>query len=110
MKTKNIAIPIYNSNLTIIVAEDISVVAKKYKLSVDVKNFGAFTFKDETKYRHYVMVLEDDWRSNVVHELVHVVNHIYTDCAMTLDRQNDEPQAYLMGWLFDEIDEFLKQK
>jgi hypothetical protein len=30
------------------------------------------------------------------------------DCAMQLDRDNDEPQAYLMGWLFEEIDKFLK--
>ena len=110
MRTKVIDIPIYVCKLTVIVAKDISLIAKKYKLTEDVTNFGAFTFKDKTKYRHYVMVLEDGWRSNVVHELVHVVNHIYLDCAMKLDRHNDEPQAYLMGWLFEEIDNFLKKE
>jgi len=29
---------------------------------------------------------------------------------MELDRFNDEPQAYLTGWLFDEIYKFLKEQ
>jgi hypothetical protein len=109
MKKIIINIPIYCCKVTVIVCKDLSLVAKKYNLTEDVTDFGSFTFKDESSYRHYVMVLQDDWRSNVVHELVHVVNHIYLDCAMQLDRHNDEPQAYLMGWLFDKIDNFLKQ-
>jgi len=28
---------------------------------------------------------------------------------MELDRYNDEPEAYLIGWLFNEIYNFLKQ-
>jgi len=108
MESKTINIPIYGGKLIVIVSKDIALIAKKYKLTVDVSNFGAFTFKDKFKYRNYIMVLEDDWRSNVVHELVHIVNHIYLDCAMQLDRHNDEPQAYLMGWLYEEIDKFLK--
>lgn len=108
MKKKIINIPIYDCKLTVIVSSDLSAVTKMYKLKEDVSNFGAFTFKDESKYRHYVMALEDDWRSNVVHEIVHIVNHIYIDCAMELDRHNDEPQAYLSGWLYEQIDKFLK--
>ena len=109
MKKTTIDIPIYCCKLTVIVTEDITEVAKKHKLTIDTSNFGALTFKDESKSRHYVMVLEDDWRSNVVHELVHVVNHIYLDCAMEVDRHNDEPQAYLMGWLYEQVDKFLKR-
>ena len=109
MKSKVIPIPIYGGKLIVIVSKDINLIAKKYKLTVDVSNFGAFTFKDTSKYRNYIMALEDGWRTNVVHELVHVVNYIYLDCAMQLDRNNDEPQAYLMGWLYHEIDKFLKE-
>mgnify|MGYP006921439895 CR=1 FL=1 len=106
---KTINIGVYFSKLTVIVTKDFKSVLKEYGLkdSVDTSKFGAFTFKDERKYRHYVMVLEDDWRVNVVHELVHVVNHIYVDCNMKLDKLNDEPQAYLMCHLFEEIDNFL---
>lgn len=110
MRKLTIDIPIYGGKLIVIVSKDITLIAKKYKLTVEASNFGAFTFKDTSKYRNYIIVLEDDWRANVVHELVHVVNHIYLDCAMQLDRHNDEPQAYLMGWLFDKIDKFLKEK
>lgn len=109
LRKKVINIPIYGCKLTVIVCNDLKHVAKIYGIKEDISSFGAFTFKDEKKYREYVMALEDDWRSNVVHELVHVVNHIYLDCAMQLDRNNDEPQAYLMGWLYEEIDKFLKK-
>lgn len=107
MHKKVIDIPIYCCKLTVILEKDLNKVAKMYKLKEDLTGFGAFTFKDESKYRQYVVALETDWRANVAHELVHVVNHIYIDCAMKLDPHNDEPQAYLMGWLFDQIDEFL---
>ena len=107
MKSKMISIPIYGGKLIVIVSKDINLIAKMYKQIVDASNYGAFTFKDDSQYRTYIMVLEDGWRSNVVHELVHVVNYIYLDCAMQLDRNNDEPQAYLMGWLYHEIDKFL---
>lgn len=108
LKRKLINIPIYGCRLTVIVSSDLSGIAKMFKLKEDVSNFGAFTFKDESKYRHYVMVLEDDWRPNVVHEIVHIVNYIYIDCAMKLDKHNDEPQAYLSGWLYGQIEKFLK--
>lgn len=110
MKIKNIAIPIYGCRLTMILSEDLSKVADKYKLK-DVEGFKALVFKDDTKDRHYVVAFTDPSHlSNVAHEIVHIKNHIFLDCAMELDRHNDEPEAYLTGWLFDEIYEFLKQK
>ena len=106
-----IPIDIYCCKLTVIVTQDFKAIAKRYNLAeeLDIENFGAFVFKDQTEYRSYVMVLEDGWRANVAHELVHVVNLIYLDCDMQLDRINDEPQAYLTGYLFDKIDEFLNK-
>jgi hypothetical protein len=66
------------------------------------------TLKNDSDYRHYVVAFTDPKHlSNIAHEIVHVKNHIYLDCAMELDRYNDEPEAYLTGWLFDQIHEFL---
>ena len=39
---------------------------------------------------------------NLVHELYHLVNRIAKDRGLAEDYDN-EPQAYLLGWLFDEI-------
>lgn len=110
MKSKTIKIPIYCCSLTIHYDNDLSLVQEKYKTS-SLEDFGAVTLKDKTKYRHYVVAFSDAKHlSNIAHEIVHIKNHIFLDCAMELDRYNDEPEAYLTGWLFDEIYNFLKDK
>lgn len=108
MKIKTIKIPIYCGNLSIIYDKELIEVEKKYKTK-SLKDFGAVTLKDENKYRHYVVAFTDSTHlSNIAHEIVHLKNHIFLDCAIELDRYNDEPEAYLTGWLFDQIYEFLK--
>jgi len=110
MKLKVIDIPIYCCKLTIILDKDLSYVENKYKTK-SLKDFGAVTLKDEKSYRHYVVSFTDKKHiSNIVHEIVHIKNQIYLDCAMELDRYNDEPEAYLMGWLFEQINKFLNNK
>lgn len=107
MRQKTIKVPIYCFTLTMIFSEDLSVVAKKYDLPC-LDDYGAVTFKKENSYRHYVAAFSDaDHLSNIAHEIVHIKNQIYLDCMMELDRHNDEPEAYLTGWLFDEIYKFL---
>jgi len=41
--------------------------------------------------------------SVVAHECVHIVNKIYLDRFIQLDRENDEPQAYLLSFFVQEI-------
>lgn len=106
MKIKTIEIPIYFCKLTMIIDKDLSYVEKKYKTN-SLKDFGAVTLKDENKYRHYVVAFENYNKSTIAHEIVHIVNYIYIDSTMELDRFNDEPQAYLTGWLFEKIDNFI---
>lgn len=88
---------------------DLSYIEKKFK-TIPLTGFGAVTLKDENKYRHYIVGFTDkEHLSNIAHEIVHIKNHIYLDCAMELDRFNDEPEAYLTGWLFDAIYDFIKK-
>ena len=110
MKRTTIDIPIYCCKLTIILDKDLSYVEKKYKTR-SLSDFGAVTLKDESKYRHYVVGLTDaNHLSNIAHEIVHLKNHIYVDSAMEVDRYNDEPEAYLTGWLFDQIYNIIKHR
>lgn len=103
MVKKTIQIPIYCCELIVIIDKDLSYMERKYKTS-SLENFGAVTLKDKTKYRHYVVGFTDrDHLSNIAHEIVHIKNHIFLDCCMEVDRYNDEAEAYLTGWLFDEI-------
>jgi len=107
MKKKTIEIPIYCAKLTIVIDKDLSYVEKKYKTK-SLREFGAVTFKDEDRYRDYIVAFEYCSGSIVAHEIVHIINLLYIDCGIELDRENDENQAYLTGWLFDEMYNFIK--
>jgi len=111
MRAKKINIPIYEFSLTIILAKNLSEVLKKYKLDGEFGNFGALTFEDKSRYRHYVVAFTDaSHLSNIAHEIVHIKNYIFLGINAKIDLHNDEPEAYLTGWLFDNIYEFLKQQ
>lgn len=110
MIKKKIKIPIYGCELTMILDENLDYVENKYK-TYSLKDFGAVTLKDNNGYRHYVVAFTDaSHLSNIAHEVVHLKNYIFLDCAMEVDRYNDEPEAYLTGWLFDQIYDFLVMK
>lgn len=46
----------------------------------------------------------------IAHEAVHAVNMIYTFSEIKHDPDNDEPQAYLTGWIVGEIHRAYKKK
>jgi hypothetical protein len=107
MKSKVFKIPIYCCSFEVVLDKDLSYIEKKYN-TFSLKDFGAVTLKDENKYRHYVIGFTDkNHLSNIAHEIVHLKNYIYEDCAMQLDAINDEPEAYLTGWIFETIHNFL---
>lgn len=109
MRKKTIEIPIFQCELTMIIDNDLKWIEKNYK-TISLDDFGAVTLKDEKKYRHYIVAFTDSKHlSNIAHEIVHIKNHIYLDCVMELDRYNDEPEAYLTGWLFQQIHDFLNK-
>jgi uncharacterized protein YlbG (UPF0298 family) len=108
MKITTIDIPIYQCRLTIILDKDLSYVEDNYDTG-SLEEFGAVTLRSKED-RHYVVAFTDKKHlSNIAHEIVHIKNFLYLDCAMEIDRHNDEPEAYLTGWLFDEIYNFIKK-
>ena len=108
MRSRTISIPIYYGKLTIIIDKDLSFVEKKYKTTT-LNDFGAVVIKDKVGYRHYIVAFTDEKHlSNIAHEIVHIKNYIFLDCGIELDRNNDEAEAYLTGYLFDKIYSFFK--
>lgn len=110
-RVKKHPIPIYHGELIIIQDKDCEWVAKKYNLEGNVKMFGAITFPHHTKqgYSRYVMAFFGKTSAmNIAHEAVHFVNNVFNDRYINLDLHNDEPQAYLMGWVVNKCHRFLK--
>lgn len=111
MKKKLVVIPIYQSELIIIQDKDWKKVNKKYGTQAEVR-FGAFVFrhlKKSGRMQYVVCIDKDPSYSLIAHECVHLTNHLFEDWGIKLDLDNDEPQAYLTGWFFNEIEKFLKE-
>lgn len=45
--------------------------------------------------------------AHLAHECVHAVNKLMFTCGIILDHNNDEPQAYLVEWLFRKCQPYL---
>ena len=80
-----------------------------YKTNIKEEDYDAVVFTEVSNSSKFVVAIKKkDW-SVIAHEAVHLVNSIFTSCGIELDRYNDEPQAYLMGWVIKQLDEFLKE-
>ena len=110
MKSSIINIPIYECTLELILDVDLKHIEKEYGTD-SLDGFGAITMQHPVIKKNYIVAFTDkEHLSNIVHESVHVKNYLFLDCAMENDRVNDEPEAYLMGWLFNVMHNFLKDE
>jgi hypothetical protein len=46
----------------------------------------------------------------ITHEALHLTNFILNERGVLFDYENDEPHAYLLEWIIDEIFKFLSEK
>lgn len=112
MKKKKIKIPIYVGDLVIIQTNDFRKVEKKYKLR-DTSGMSAFMFKtlDKKGFSQYVVCFGKNVKNSIiVHECVHAVNELFDHVGIKLDIKNDEAQAYLTEWMFEQCNKFLNKK
>lgn len=103
MKKYSYNIPIYYGKLNVLVGENLTELAGKYKihLSCDVNTWLAFV---AIEYGVYSVLLRPSANPRVVaHESVHIVNAIFKDVYIKLDIDNDEPYAYMLGWVVEKI-------
>ncbi len=114
MKTieAKIKIPLYFADLIIIQSDNIQKILKKYNVRFDAHGFGAVTFRDPLKsgYNRYVIAFSNDdiSPSLIAHEALHVVTYLFDDKLIRIDNSNDEPAAYLLGWIVAEIHKRIK--
>lgn len=113
MKVITKSIPIYIGYFRIVIAKDLAKAFNKLggKWDSDVNGYEAFVYNDNAKNgvnRHTVYFKPNPAHEIVAHEVVHLVNSLFIDSGVQLDRYNDEPQAYLTGWFVKEIYKALK--
>lgn len=107
---KKYKIPIYFGTLIVLQDKDDKRIAKEYNL-VGTEIMAACTFTSYSKDGHteYIMAFFGKTSPSIIaHEAVHTVNGIFRDRGIQLDANNDEPQAYLLGWIVDKCHKTLK--
>ena len=108
---KKVKIPLYFGELVILKCKDFKKLNKKYGIELanewDAAVFRHTTTEGYTQY--FAVFLSKPSIKTIAHEAVHIVNHIFNDRHISLDIFNDEPQAYLTGWVVEQIDNYFKK-
>ena len=92
--TKTIKIPLYFEKLKIVIVE-----------VLDNPEYEAYVKFEKKTMVVYVQPTASP--SVVAHEAVHIANYVFIRCGIMPDLENDEPQAYLVGWIVNQISTIL---
>lgn len=104
---KNIQIPIYDFKVEVCVFSDVKEAREKYSEYME-DGFLACTLEHRGCSKCKLIIPCNDYPS-VVHELEHVKNLVWKAKGYKPQEDNDEPDAYLMGWLFEQVDKIIKK-
>jgi len=114
MKVRKIKIPIYFGVLEVVVAKNLRKALNKNKEPLNgfkPENYDAFVWDDLSSglavYKVYIKPTAN--HKTVAHEALHVVNLLFNNIGAKPDLNNDEPQAYLLGWVVEQIHNTLKK-
>lgn len=116
---KRYKIPIYFGRLYVAKVKSYSELYKLANINPDIhdfqfdefsdNNYGALMFEHpENAGRIYIAVNDKTTTPMIVHECVHAANSIFRSCGIKLDIDNDEPYAYLLGWIYEKVEQALK--
>ena len=111
---KTVKVPLYNGNLLVILTNS----TKKLESILNhgkEELFAHSYFHGYRKRQSFTVVLNFDNKHSklthgvISHEALHISNFIFSERGIIPDFDNDEAQAYLLGWVVDEIYKFMKK-
>ena len=113
---KKVKIPIYGGNLFIMITEDYQ--KDKDEIHADWRptkeDFLGYTAALDNRY---FIIINKGYKSNditiastIAHEALHIANFICKRVGIKLDYENDEPHAYLISWVTEQVYKHYKTK
>lgn len=109
MKIFNIPIPIYFGTLQVVVTKDFREPESKlgFDFTVSQLHYSSYvsnTTSNKTGITRYTLLIKPDASPKIIaHEAFHVVSMVFNDRGIEYDTENDEPAAYLLGWVVEQI-------
>lgn len=112
MRIAEFKTPPYFETVKVVICNDFTKAFKKMKIhhTVDVNGYEAITSYPKGKKKVILFIRKNASAGVVAHEAVHISNYIFKRIDATLDIDNDEPYAYLLGWIVDCITKILNKK
>lgn len=111
MKSYQLQLIPYSTTLNLILSKDCGkaaqILSKKFGQTIEwEQNFSGCTYEIEYKNKFFVLVLIDTNSLDlgiIVHESLHAANICFSQANCQLDVDNDEPQAYMLDYIFSFI-------
>lgn len=100
-------IPIYDFTVEVYVFDHIEEAVDKFPGLVDNEMLGCTI--EHVNSPRCRLVIPSNRMSTVVHELEHVKNIVWKYIGYEVKVGNDEPDAYLMSYLFEQVEKILKK-
>ena len=110
MITKKYKTPLYGTKFTIVIYNSNEEFKQKFK-KIEISNFDGAVFYEKDELFIVFSAERKGYPTPgiIAHEAKHLVNNIFIEISHDLDRYNDEPEAYLLGWIVDRIHEVLNK-
>lgn len=108
---KTIKIPIYNYTVYVNIFDDWNEVTKSYASAggnVDDEREG-FILTSRLNPTKIKLFVNAKCESCISHELIHIKNEIFNGIGYKVDTDNDEPEAYLMKFLWKNISKVFRK-
>ena len=97
-------IPIYYGDLIIYQVENSTDIIPKDYLLENSEGYSAYCkFKLVNGYNKCIIIFKEVSHEIIAHEALHITNGILLHAGVSADFNNDEPQAYLLGWVVKQI-------
>ncbi|CAL67404.1 hypothetical protein [Christiangramia forsetii] len=114
MITKKHKTPLYGTEFTIVVYNNNKEFEDKFKdweFDQNIESFDGAVFKRKEMYYIVFSAEKKGYPTPgiIAHESKHLVNNIFIDICHNLDLYNDEPEAYLLGWIVNRVHEVLNK-
>lgn len=99
---KRVEVPIYDFTIYVTIFDEWEEVRKyhKDKLNEEREGFTLINDADPTKLKLFINI---DCPSCIMHEIIHIKNIIFEVINHISDTHNDEPEAYLVQYLYKKI-------
>lgn len=112
MQINSFVIPIYFGTVKVVQSNDKDKVNKRFKIDWDGLNTTVYT-QDNHNFMMVTQPIEEITPftiGTIAHEAVHIANWRMSRIGFKYDYENDEPFAYLVGFITEEIYKIVARK